>query len=162
MSVRRQLLWSIGLAALVLFASMQFVLAGLDPNIAALQLSFTPEAFREVLRAWKQPGVDAYRSHFPLDFAFLICYAILGYMLATGTSVFARLTGKRSTQLRSVLPIAAAFDACENISHVRMLASDAAITPIAVALSGTFSLVKWLLTIAFVVAAVASLVVRRR
>lgn len=161
MSVERQLLWSTGIAALVLFAGMQFILAGLDPNIVSLQLSFTPDAFRQVLAAWRQPGIDAYRSHFPFDFAFLLCYGVFGYVGATGTSVFAGFAGKRSTQLRLLLPVAAVFDACENIAHLLMLASDAAITPMAVALSGTFSLLKWLLTIAFAAALGIALVVRK-
>lgn len=49
MSSQRRLLWSIGIIALVLFAVMQSILAGLEPNIVSLQLAFTPDAFRKVL-----------------------------------------------------------------------------------------------------------------
>ncbi|MFZ4481335.1 MAG: hypothetical protein ACOYNZ_15740 [Rhodoferax sp.] len=140
---------------------MQFILASLTPNIVCLQLSFTPEAFRQILAAWKQTGVDAYRCHFPLDFVFLICYGSIGYLLAADRSVFSRFQGRFSAQLRWLLPFAAVFDACENIAHLLMLRADAAITPMAVALSGTFSLLKWLLTIAFVAALGIALVVRK-
>lgn len=162
MSTQRRLLWSIGITALVLFTSMQFILAGLVPNVVSLQLSFTPDTFRKVLNAWQQSGIDAYRSHFPYDFAFLICYGSFGYLLATSTPVFSRFTNKFAAQLRWLLPVAAFFDAVENIAHLRMLDSDAAITPIAVALSGTSSLLKWLMTIAFVIALGTAFVVRRR
>jgi hypothetical protein len=92
----------------------------------------------------------------------LICYASFGYLLATSTPAFSRFTNELAAQLRWLLPAAAFFDAVENIAHLCMLALDEAITPIAVALSGTSSLLKWLMIIAFVIAPGTAYFVRRR
>jgi hypothetical protein len=62
------------------------------------------------------------------------------------------------TQARWILPLAAGFDFCENVAHLVLLSIDAAMTPMLVALTGTFSLVKWVLIIGFVAVLCLSLV----
>jgi hypothetical protein len=147
--MRQKLLRFTGIGALLLFAQMGFLLRGLSPNIMALQLCFSPEAFRHVLEAWSLAGLDAYRRHFPYDFVFLVCYGCFGYLLATGPGVLAQVLSRYSRQARWILPIAAGFDFCENVAHLAMLSMNAVMTPAMVALSGTFSLLKWVLIIGF-------------
>jgi hypothetical protein len=141
---------------------MGFILRGLSPNIVALQLCFSPEAFRHVLEAWSLAGLDAYRRHFPYDFVFLVCYGCFGYLLATGPGILAKVLSRYLTQARWILPLAAGFDFCENVAHLVMLSIDAAMTPMLVALSGTFSLMKWALIIAFFANLLVALIVRCR
>ena len=149
-ALRSKLLMFTGVGALLMFAAMQVVLRDLSPNVVVLQLCFTPEAFRQVLNAWQQSGIDAYRHHFPYDFAFLAFYGSFGYVLGSNSNVAPGISARLMGYLKWALPVAAGFDVCENMAHLVMLSSDASITPGFVAMSGVFSLLKWFLAVGFV------------
>lgn len=134
-----------GLAAVALFIAMQRRLGRLSPSIVSLQLSFSEAGFRAVLDAWKERGVDRFRSHFPLDYLFLVTYAVFG--LACGSWIVESLgaSGLAAAILPWLLPAAAAFDLAENMLHQRLLAAmPGAVAEPVFAVAGCVASIKWL------------------
>lgn len=145
-------LWGSGLAALALLLGLGIFLAPLEPNIVALQLSFSPSAFGAIVHAWGEGGLARYRTHLPWDYLLLLNYGLFGWLLATRTAVLAPYPTWARRMAAWLMPLASAFDAIENALHGWLTqAPRFGLEPIYAA-SGTVSLLKWLLLMAFAVA----------
>lgn len=152
------LIWSVGLSALALFAVIAWYLSPLEPGIVALQFSFSRQSFQLILDAWGPEGVALYRSHFTADFALLICYSALGYLVAENTRLFRRQSAVRRLGTW-LLPAAALSDALENVLHLHLIADGPEVDPLYVA-AALFASLKWTLFSAFLVL-VAGVLIRR-
>jgi hypothetical protein len=138
------------LVSAALFVAMRNRLGSLAPNIVWLQLTFTEDAFRRVLDRWGQDGVRRFNSHFPLDYSFLITYAIFGASLGTWIASQAAPGAFGAAWLPGLLPAAALCDAVENRLHQRHLAAAAGSLPRAGFLAaGLAASAKWLLILGF-------------
>ena len=145
----KALLWSCAALALALLAGIAWWLAPLEPGILALQMAFTPLRFGEVIHAWPAEHLLRYRQHLLPDFVLLLTYATLGYLLARRTRLFAPL-GPRATHIATwCWPLAAVFDAAENALHYWLTEVPRFDVPMVYAVSGSCSLLKWLLLLAF-------------
>ena len=135
----------------VLLSGMGWYLLPLQPNMVALQtFVFTPEAFHAILNAWGPEGVQRFRNHLPVDGLFLMGYGTLGYLLALDTELFFRCSGAARNAVALLLPLAAAFDAVENLLQWRLSALQVPAEPLWYLLSGSASMLKWLLIVLFV------------
>ncbi len=143
------LLWSCAALALVLFVGITWALAPLDPGILALQMAFTPQRFGEVIHAWPAHHLQLYRQHFVADFVLLLAYAAWGYLLATRTRAFGSLGPVGARFARWCLPLAAVFDALENLLHLWLTEVPRFDVPLVYAVSGSCSLLKWLWMLGF-------------
>ncbi len=143
------LLWLTGLTALVLFAGLVWYLAPLEPGVVALQLAFTPPAFGRVVHTWPADHLQRYLWHLPVDALLLVSYGVFGYLLATRTALFQYSVGAVQRWARRLLPLAALFDAVENLFHAWLASAPRLGVPWAYALSATASSLKWLLLLAF-------------
>ena len=143
------LLWSCAALALTLFGGIAWALAPLDPGILALQMAFTPLRFGEVIHAWPANHLLLYRQHFVADFVLLLAYAALGYLLATRTRAFGAVGQMGKRLARWSLPLAAVFDALENLLHLWLTEVPRFGVPLAYAVSGSCSLLKWLWLLGF-------------
>lgn len=143
------LLWLTGLSALALFAGLAWFLSPLEPNVLMLQLAFTPEAFGRVVHAWPAPHLQRYLAHLPLDGLLLVSYGLFGYLLATRTTLFLRSSLAVQQWARWLLPLAALFDAIENLLQAWLASAPRFDVPWLYALSATGSSLKWLLLLAF-------------
>jgi len=141
--------WLCGLAALTLFAALAWALAPLQPGVVALQLAFTPTAFGRIVHSWSPEHLQRYLAHLPVDGVLLLCYGLFGYLLATRTALFRNGTARRRRTAAWLLPIAALFDAVENLFHAWLASAPRFGVPWAYALSATASSLKWLLLLAF-------------
>lgn len=136
---------ALAIAATALFIAMQRRLGKLQPNIVWVQLTFSEARFRAVIERWGPEGRERFRSHFPLDYCFLLCYGWLGFLL--GQALRSAAIGQA---LCWVLPLAAACDALENLLHQRFLAAAPGSLPRqAFVLAGLASSAKWLLILAY-------------
>lgn len=134
-----------------LLAGMAVYLLPLQPNMVALQaLVFTPAEFNAILNAWGPQGVIRFRNHLPVDGVFLLCYGALGYLLALHTGLFSQWSGAARKSVGLMLPIAAAFDAVENLLQWQLSVLVAPVEPLWYRVSGSASTLKWLLIILFV------------
>jgi hypothetical protein len=79
-----------------------------------------------------------------------MCYGALGYLLAVQTGLFSRWSGSAHMAVALMLPIAAAFDAVENLLQWHLTALQAPVEPLWYLVSGTASMLKWLLIVLFV------------
>ena len=111
------LLYLTGLAALGLFAGIVWYLAPLKPNVIALQFAFTPKSFGEVVHFWSAEQLLRFRTHLLVDYALLFSYGAFGYLLASRTRAFDSLPSAFRQWAIWALPIAAGFDAAENVLH---------------------------------------------
>lgn len=152
------LIWFLGLSALALFAGIAWHLSPLDPGIVALQFSFSRQSFQLILDAWRPEGRTLYRSHFTADFALLVCYGALGYLVAEKTQLFRRHSAVRRLGAW-LLPAAALSDALENVLHLRLIADGPETDPLYAA-AALFASLKWTVFSAFLVL-VAGALVRR-
>jgi hypothetical protein len=135
----------------VLLGGMAWYLLPLQPNMVALQtFVFTPEQFNAILNAWGPEGVQRFRNHLPVDGFFLMFYWALGYLLAVQTGLFSQWSGSAHKAVALMLPIAAAFDAVENLLQWHLTALQAPVEPLWYLVSGTASMLKWLLIVLFV------------
>ncbi len=149
--------WFFGLAAAALFAGLSIMLAPLDPGPLALQLAFTPQAFGRVIHAWSPEQLALYRTHLPIDFILLGCYGAFGYLLAARSSLFAGWRPASRAVARWCLPLAAGFDAAENLLHLWLTAMprfDVTLPYLAAALCSS---AKWLLLCGFALAVASAL-----
>lgn len=147
--------WLSGALSLLLFIVMAVHSAPLSPSIPALQFTFDPAAFQAILAQWGPAGVARFRSHFAIDFPFLLSYGLSGYLWARHTTLFAGL-GARSRQLLTwTLPGAALLDAGENLLHLYLLHLHLLATtsqpPALYLLAGLVASLKWSAIAAFAI-----------
>lgn len=144
-------------ACVLLFIGLGIYLAPLQPSVVALQFTFTPEAFAQVLQAWGPEGVQRFRTHLPVDGFLLLSYGAAGYLAVARTRFFEPLaTWLPLRWLALLLPLAAVCDAGENLLHWGLTGSGAVVSPWAAAcylLAGLCASAKWAGILVFVVAA---------
>jgi hypothetical protein len=156
------LIWLSGLSALGLFVGLAWYLAPLQPNVVMLQLAFTPRAFGRIVHAWPPEHLQRYLAHLPVDGLLLASYGALGYLLATRSTLFAPLPARWRCAARWLLPLAALFDAVENLLHGWLAAAPRFGVAWAYAVSATSSSLKWLLLLGFAGLVAAALARRGR
>lgn len=128
---------ALAITGLALFIAMQRRLGKLQPNIVWVQLTFSEARFRALIERWGPEGRERFRSHFPLDYCFLLCYGCLGFLLGQPQPW--------------ILPLAAACDALENLLHQCFLsAAPGSLPRQAFLLAGLAASGKWLLILSFV------------
>lgn len=147
------LLWILGLLCAALFAGITWYLRSLKPTIFSLQLAFSRRAFLAVLVAWEPQGVARFRKHFVADYAFLVCYGLLGYGVATQTAWLSQapVWPLLLSALPWLLPAAAVLDVVENGVHRYLTRGQHALrapSGVFVATGGVCAL-KWLLIAVF-------------
>ena len=145
-------LWGSGLTALALLLGLGVFLAPLQPNIVALQLSFSPSAFGAIVHAWGDTSLARYRAHLPWDYLLLLNYGLFGWLLGARTAVFAPYPMRARRVAAWLMPLASAFDAMENALHGWLTEAPRFGLELVYAASGTVSLLKWLLLMAFAMA----------
>ena len=150
-----------GLVALALLIGLGVYLAPLQPNLVALQLTFTPAAFEEVLAAWQPHGVALFRSHLPVDGFLLLNYAVFGYLLVSSAPIFARFSGVTRKKLSLLLPLTACADAAENLLHWMLTTPESFAANWVYALAGVCSSLKWLGLVGFAGVVLVTLLKRR-
>ena len=117
-------------ACVLLFGGLGVYLAPLQPSVVALQLTFTPEAFAQVLQAWGPEGVQRFRNHLAVDGLLLLSYGATGYWAVARTRFFELLANRLSLRwVALLLPVAALCDAGENLLHWELTGSDALAAP---------------------------------
>lgn len=138
----------------LLFVAIQRRVGQLTPTILAIQFTFTEASFRRVLGSWGEEGVLQFKSHFALDFAFLLAYATFGFSLGTLlVNAFETETIFR-TLLPWLLPLGACFDMGENVLHKRLVNAPISSQPKTLfAAAGVSASIKWVLLLAFIPAA---------
>lgn len=149
--------WASGLAALALFAGLALYLSPLQPSVVALQFTYTPRAFAMVVHAWPPEDLVRYRAHLPVDGMLLVAYGAFGYLLATRTGVFAAAGGRARALAAWTMPLAAAFDAAEDVLHAWLTAAPRFGVPGAYAISGACATAKWALLAGFAALLAAAL-----
>lgn len=122
----------------------------LKPSIPAIQLTFTEAAFRSILAEWKPVGIYIFKTHFAIDFPFLVCYGALGYLVSRDTSLLERHTQRVRSLLALSLPVAAALDAIENSLHLLFVLGPGPFSPSLYFVTGIAATIKWLLIAGFV------------
>lgn len=151
-----------GLASLALLIGLGVYLAPLQPNLVALQFTFTPAAFAAVLAAWQPPGVALFRSHLPIDGLLLLSYGMFGCVLTKTTAVFGGFSAAARHKLALLLPLAAFADAGENLLHWLLTAPHAHFVSWIYALAGVFASLKWLGFMVFTSAVLVAWLQRRK
>lgn len=139
-----------------LFIAMATYTSPLRPSIPQLQLTFNPFDFNAIIAAWPADGIDRFRTHFAIDFPFLVCYGSLGYLICVRTSLFARFSDKSRILLTRCLPCAAGFDVIENLLHLYLVSGATFVPQAMYKLAGTVAAIKWLLIGVFVLCAVCA------
>lgn len=157
-----KLVWFFGVAAVLAFAGLAWLLAPLDPGVLALQFAFTPQAFAGVIHAWSPAQLALYRAHLPFDFVLLGCYGAFGCLLAARSMLFAAWRPAARTAVRWALPAAAAFDGAENLLHGWLTAAPRFGVTLPYAASALCSSLKWALLCGFALAVAAALAQARR
>jgi hypothetical protein len=143
-----------GAAAVALFVAMQRRLGHLKPNLFWAQVTFTERQFRAVVEKWGEQGLARFGAHFGLDYCFLVSYGLFGWSLGSWLQSGSGAGAFCQSAALWALPIAAVFDAIENVFHQRFMASPPYSLPGAAFLaSGLASSVKWLLSLVFPLAA---------
>jgi hypothetical protein len=147
------LLWVLGSLCVVLFLGITLYLRPLKPSIFSLQFAFSRRSFLAVLVAWESTGVARFRKHFVADYAFLVCYGLLGFGLATQAAWLSQapLWQPLLGVLPWLLPVAAVLDVVENGMHRYLTRGQHALrAPSAMfVVTGGASTLKWLLIAVF-------------
>lgn len=134
-------------ACVLLFGGLGVYLAPLQPSVVALQLTFTPEAFAQVLYAWGPEGVQRFRQHLPVDGLLLVSYGAAGYLAVARTRFFEPLAQHMPLWwVALLLPLVAVCDAGENLLHWWLTGGDALSDPSASVLflaAGLCASLKW-------------------
>lgn len=141
--------WLSGLAALVLLVGLGAYLSPLRPGVLALQLTFTPAAFGTIIHHWSSADLARYRWHLPVDGFLLAAYGAFGWLLTTRTKAFAAYAPSRQRLCALLLPLAACFDAAENVLHAWLTEVPRFGMPVVYAAAGSVALAKWLLLMLF-------------
>lgn len=152
-----RLVWLCGIAAFLLLVGVAWYLAPLDPNFLALQFAFTPRAFAAVVHRWSPDELARYRAHLPADFVLLGCYGSFGYLLVSRSALFAQYRPGARLAARWTLPLAAAFDATENVLHWWLTEVPRFGIASPYFLAATSASLKWLLLVGFAVAVLRAL-----
>lgn len=137
-----------GIAA-ALFIGLGGYLAPLEPSVLALQLTFTPRAFGTIVHVWPPEHLARYRAHLPVDMLLLAAYGAFGWLLATRTALWAGAATTWRRLATWALPLAAVFDALENVLHWWLTASPRFGLPAVYALAGGAAAAKWALVLVF-------------
>ena len=117
-------------ACVLLFGGLGIYLAPLQPSVVALQFTFTPEAFAQVLQAWGPEGVQRFRNHLVVDGLLMLSYGAAGYLAVARTHFFEPLANRLPLRwVALLLPLAALCDAGENLLHWELTGSDALAAP---------------------------------
>ena len=140
-------LWLLAAFGAALFFALARHTAILNPDIPALQLTFDQAGFQAIIAQWSPEEFSRFRTHFYLDFPFLVTYGLLGYRLTVLTPRFARATAARDL-LSRLLPYAAALDAIENGLHLALI-STLEVPASMFLLAGIVASVKWILIALF-------------
>lgn len=144
------ILFGSGTLAVALFVVMQRRLGPLKPSIIRAQLSFTEQQFRAILDKWGPTGVERFSSHFPLDYFFLLSYAVFGFTFGSWLIPSSASSPLWKLAVQWVLPVAAVCDAVENILHQWFIRAVPNSLPKASYLvSGIASTLKWVLSCIF-------------
>lgn len=134
-------------ACVLLFGGLGVYLAPLQPSVVALQLTFTPEAFAQVLQAWGPEGVQRFRNHLVVDGLLMLSYGAAGYLAVVGTHFFEPLANRLPLRwVALLLPVAAVCDAGENLLHWELTGIDALAAPAVAAwylVAGLCAAFKW-------------------
>ncbi|HRP74108.1 MAG TPA: hypothetical protein PK725_07215 [Rhodocyclaceae bacterium] len=149
--------WLLGLATLVLTASLIRYLAPLGTDVVALQLAFHPPNFGHIVHSWSPDELHRYRQHLPFAFALALSYGTFGYLLATRTPFFTRLRLGWRRFAKWSLPLAAISDAGANALHLWLTAAPRFGLPTVYATSAGLSLFKWGMLIGFALATIHAL-----
>ena len=149
MAMPRAAVAAAGLVALALLIALALMLWPLRPGVLALQFAATPRAFGAVVHAWGPEGLALYRAHLPWDFALLGAYAVFGWLLARHTALFRPLGARWQTLAAAALPLAALFDATENLLHGWLTAAPRFGLGWLYALSASVAAAKWLCLLGF-------------
>ncbi len=152
-----RVVWFTGVAALSIFVGMAWYLAPLRPGPLALQLTFSPAAFAAVIHSWSPGDLERYRAHLPCDFVLLVCYGVFGWSLVSRTRLFQGVPKWLREIVRWMLPLAALFDAVEDLLHGWLTAMPRFGVVLPYVVSGSCSVLKWILLIGFAVAAALAL-----
>lgn len=150
--------WIFGLIALALCAGLAWYLEPLNPGVLALQLALTPRAFGEIIHFWSPADLARYRAHLPIDFALLLAYGAFGYLFATRASVLDARAPSLRRFLKWLLPLAACFDALENVLHWWLTEVPRFGVPLVYAVSAGSSWLKWALIVGFLLLGAYALV----
>ncbi len=134
-------------------ANLAVIVGSLHPNILALQLAFTPEAFWRVIELWGASGVALYRAHFQFDNVHPFIYGAFGFLLVSRTSFFSGVRPLFHRAILLLLPIAGLFDLVENAAHIYLLGQPHGLNSVIIPVSATCSLIKWVLASLFAVVA---------
>jgi hypothetical protein len=153
--------WILGALALLLVVGLAMFLAPLEPGVVALQLTFSPRAFAEVVHRWSPQDLARYRRHLLLDFALLAAYGSFGFLLVRRARWFEGGSTRTRAIAAGLLPGAAVCDAAENLLHGWLTEVPRFGVPAAYPIAGSLALIKWLLIIGFGVL-VARAVLRHR
>lgn len=146
---------ALGLASLALFLAIGMYLLPLEPNLVALQLTFSGASFTAVTDQWDASGVALLRSHFAADFVLQALYATFGFLLGGRWSKAGLAGGRWQWLLRWSLPVAALADAVENVLHLHLTSGAAVVWPWWYPLAGMAASTKWLGILAFAIAVAA-------
>ena len=153
---QRVLLRFFGIATILLFLAMAIHAFPLDPAVPAIQFTYSEASFRAVLEQWQPDGIRRFRTHFFIDFPFLVTYAVFGYLLGAHLSASGRSPAGWWQLLPWLLPGAAAMDAVENLLHLYLVGGTS--VPSFYLVAGVVATVKWMLSAAFVLGVVHTMV----
>lgn len=153
-----------GFFAALFAASQANIIAHLGPvagDLFSLQLTMSPETFREILDGWNAEELGRYRSHFAWDSVHPLIY---GGLLGLWTVVVHRHRplSPRALRIFSVLAVTpSVLDYVENGFHIYLEANRSAINTGTVLIAGGAASLKWLcaglITVLLAVASVQAL-----
>jgi len=144
----------VALVSALLFTAMAIYTHPLTPCIPAIQLTFSESAFQAILDDWQSAGTyDRFKTHFALDFPFLVSYGVLGFLVSTRTRLFQNFSRPVKSLLSYTLPVAAVADAIENLMHLYFLSGAAPFISAQYLVAGVVASTKWLLILVFVCSA---------
>jgi hypothetical protein len=135
-----------GNLVIVFFLAFAAAIPRSGPEIAALQLSFTEDRFRDTLADWEPGAIDAYREWMWLDYIFPLAYAIF---LASAVALLTAQPGLPPTRIQRalfVMPFAAApLDYLENTLHLILLRDPDHLAAGMIGLASIAAAIKWAL-----------------
>ncbi len=141
--------WALGVAALAVFVGLGWYLQPLQPNIVALQFTFSPDAFQTVLNAWGAQGVQRFRMHLVIDDVLLLCYGAFGYLLVQRSAWFGSFSPASQRRVAALMPLAALCDAVENLLHGYLTGEGVVAAPAVYGAAGAAASAKWLCLLLF-------------
>lgn len=141
--------WALGLASVALFMGLGWYLQPLQPNIVALQFTFSPDAFQSVLDAWGPQGVQLFRLHLVIDDVLLLCYGAFGYLLVQRSAWFGGFAPANQRRMAALMPLAALCDAEENLLHGYLTGEGVAAAAAVYGAAGIAASAKWFCLLLF-------------